>query len=347
MKIQKLILIFFLIGFSTFSSAKSISNQIIEDDLKVVIDYSAIINKQLVSEDICNVDYIPTKKNSVGTPVKMLGFANVYMGAGPGISKFGHSGERFVYCIGNQLHDIYYDGIKLTKETFSLFTTDYQNVSLEYTASDKANNSLYYRKIQNPTQMAVYGTDTVQLNRNIYEQWLDLSEEEILSLLIKNIDRRALQDKRVANNEKLAAFSGLLNNCTYQVTDDLLSVPSIQTWKIAYKYQDTNKKIITSQVYKSLSSTLHSVQPKTIFNSLTEAKLTKLLVIYPSQDKTREIFLKETSRDEAIKALEVPDFSFNPKYSLNWSEAELNQLQTELVNYQSPLASFFIKSIAQ
>lgn len=344
--LKKLVTLF-IIGFSTVAGAKSILDQIKEDDLKVAIDYSAIINKQLVMEDICQSSYTPTKYNSSGIPVKMLGYAHVYMGAGPNVSKFGHLGERFVYCIGNELQDMYYDGIKLTKEAIPLFESDYPDARKEYINSKKVLNSLYYRKIQNPTQINLYGTDTVRNNRNIYEQWLDINEKEMLDLLVRNINRVAKQALQVAKEEKLAAFRGLLNNCTYEVTEDLQSIPTLKSIKIETVAENNFSDAVMpeSKNYVSLSEYLNSVIPKSVYKSLTEGRVTKLLVIYPSQENMRKIFFQKTSFIQSIKLLEVPLMSFNPKFAPNWSQDEINRLTTELADYHSPLAMFFMERI--
>jgi hypothetical protein len=332
------ILIFIFIGFSANLSAKSLINQIKEDRVKVVIDYSAIINKQLIEQDICQNNYTPTKFNTAGEPVKMLGYANVYMGAGPGISKFGHLAERFVYCIGNQLNDIYFDGVKLSKDALPFFTNDYPNASEEYLNSKKVIDAIYYRKLQNPTQVSIYGNDTVLTNRNIYEQWLSLTENEILTLLIKNIERIERQNLLVNEQKELPRFMGLLNNCTYQVTEDLISLPRIKNLLIPKK--NNNSKDINDDK-ELLIITLNSVIPKSVYFALTESNLTKLLVIYPSQENMRTIYFNKLSFEKSIKLLEVPTLSLNPKFAQNWNEFELNSLRTELTEYQSPLAKLF------
>jgi len=338
------IFILIILGFSTIASAKSIIDQINEDDLKVVIDYSAIINKQLITENICHTNYTPTKFNKDGIPVKMLGYANVYMGTGPGISRYGHLGERFVYCIGSELHDMYYDGIKLRKETLPLFHNDYPEASLDYASSNKVLNSLYYRKIQNPTQISVYGNDTVRSNRNIYEQWLKISEKEMLDLLVRNINRVAKQALQISNEENLAPFRGLLNNCTYEVTDDLRSIPTLQSIKIEISNPDESGPFVAKD-YILLSDSVKSISPRWVYNALTEGHVTKLLVIYPSQDNVRKIFFNKVSFHQSLKILEVHDFNFNPKFAKDWNETELKKLNS-LIDYKSPLASFFEREVA-
>lgn len=345
----KKLITFTIIGFSTVTSAKSILSQIKDDKLKVAIDYSAIINKQLVTEDICNTSYMPTKLNSSGTPVKMLGYATVYMGAGPGISRYGHLGERFVYCIGNELHDMYYDGIKLTKEAIPLFESDYPDARKDYINSNKVQNSLYYRKIQNPTQTAVYGADTIANNRNVYEQWLDITENEMYDLLVKNINRVANQSSVVLKEGKLAAFKSLFNNCTYEVTEDLRSVSSLNYVKVEIVTESftSDSQTYTDVEYRNLGGYLDSIAPKTIYNALSAGKVTKLLVIYPSQDNVRKIFFTQNSFENSIAALEVPPFKLNPKFAVDWSEEEIDLLKTNLADYKSPLVQYFMSRIHQ
>jgi hypothetical protein len=325
-------------GFSTLASAKSISNQIKEDGLKVAIDYSATINKQLITENICSSSYTATKFNSSGVPIKMLGYAHVYMGAGPGVSKFGHLGERFVYCKGSELHDMYYDGIKLTEASFPLFKADYPDATNEYITSTKALNALYYRKIQNPTQVNVYGSDTIRDNRNIYEQWLKISEKEMYDLLVKNINRVAGQTQLVSQEKQLPRFSDLKNNCTKEVTEDLKSIPTLKSITIESASRNETSE---STNYLSLSDYLNTFVPKSVYQALTEAKVTEILVIYPSQDNMRKIFFKDSSFEKSIKLLEVPMINFNPKFAADWTDEELKQLESDLAGYQSPLAKFF------
>jgi hypothetical protein len=337
---KKLIMIMIL-GFSTVASAKSISEQIKEDGLKVAIDYSATINKQLITENICNSDYTPTRYNSSGVPVKMLGYAHVYMGAGPGISKFGHLGERFVYCRGSELYDMYYDGLKLTEGSFPRFKADYPQASEEYIRSKKALNSIYYRKIPNPTQVNVYGLDTIRTNRNIYEQWLKITESEMYDLLVKNINRVAEQTKLVSEEKQLPKFRDFLNNCTDEVTEDLISVPSLKSVVIEKERTGEGSEFVD----QLLTDTLNTFIPKSIYFALTEAKVTELLVLYPSQDNMRKIYFQNASFEKSIKLLEVPIIKFNPKFAPDWTEEELKQLESKLSDYQSPLAKFFTERV--
>lgn len=339
-------LIFF--GFSlslvTQARASSISRQIEKNDLRVVIDYSAIIDKKLNDEGICNINYTPTKLNSSGTPIKMLGFAHVYMGPGPGSSIHGHLGERFVYCIGEKIFDVYFDGVRLDEKSLELFQLDYPSADQSYVQSAKAMGGLYYRKVINPTKLSLYGMDTVQANRNIYEQWLDISEDEIYDLLLKNIERKKEQAIKISNNGELDRFSGLGNNCTFQVTEDLQSIESFKSVKVPFKVKRYKSAGYTTR-YRTLDNAVKSVQPKYIYQALAQAKITKLLVIYPSQDNMRKVFFNNLSFEDSIKALEVPVFKFKPKYSDDWSRDEKDQLVDQLEDYLSPLARFFKETI--
>lgn len=331
-----------IFGFSTVIGAKSISDQIRDDKLEVVIDYSALIDKKLVSENICNSNYSPTRFNSSGVAIKMLGYAHVYMGAGPGISKFGHLGERFVYCKGSELFDMYYDGIKLTEGSISLFQADYPDASIDYIRSPKAFNSIYYRKIQDPTQVNVYGSDTIRNNRNIYEQWLKISEKEMYELLLRNINRVAAQAKLVSGEEQLPKFRDLSNNCTDQVTEDLKSVQSFRTTFI----KDPSSYDTSGPAnYVYMTENLNTVVPKSVYLALSEAKVTELLVIYPSQDNTRKILFNKHPFADAIKILEVPAAKINPKFAPDWTEEELKEMEARFDDYQSPLASHFADKI--
>lgn len=343
MNFIKVIIFSLSIGFSTIISAKSFSNQIESFDQNIVVDFSAAINKQIQNENICNTDYKPTKFNKKGVAIKMLGFAYVYFGAGPGMSKFGHSGERIVYCKGNQLYDILYDGMKFDKNLISYFQKKHPKAPKAYINSEKVFDSLYYRKIQNPTKLSHYGLEITITNRNIYEQWLSLTEKEIYDLLLVNINRMKAQKELIQQRKKLPRFSGLFNNCTYQVTEDLQVVPSLIDAQIDYKVKRLGGRVkMTKQ--KSLTKTLHSVHPKSVFFSLSKGNITDLLVIYPSQESMREIYFQKLTFEEIIDYLEVPEFNINPQGSEDWSIQEASQIRRDFKDYESPLSEYF-KSI--
>lgn len=330
-----------VIGLNSQAGAKSISDQIKQDGLNVEIDYSAAINKQLITENICQTAYSPTKFNNAGIPIKMLGFAHVYMGAGPGVSKMGHLGERFIYCIGNELEDIYYDGIKAQKENLETILFHHPNATREYILSNKVIGALYIRKIQNPTQMGIYGLDTI--NRNIYEQWLDISENEILNLLIANIKKIEKQRLQISHEKKLPSFNSFINNCTKHVTLDLKSIPTLQKIQI----EDGTDDDTGFKKFNSLGNTLNTVRPKSVYKALSEANITKLLVIYPSVENMRKIYFTNLTTEDAIDLLEVPYYSINPKFSNNWNSEEIIQLENNLRNYKSPLATYLYKKIQE
>lgn len=331
----KILICFIIFGFSTFLSAKTILNQIKDDQLKVAIDYSAIIDAKYAFEDVCKANYQPTKVNHEGTPIKMLGYAAVYMGSGPGISRYGHAGERFVYCIGEELFDVYYDGVKLTKEVLSDFQIIYPEIDPVYLNSEKVIGAIYYRKILNPTQNLEYGLDTIRANRNIYEQWLKLTENEILSLLQNNIQRINDQDKKVEQKIKLPRFRGILNNCTDEVVSNLQSLERFAAIKIG-----TNNQIEPFNEI-SLKDKLNTFEPKEIYLGLSESSMVDYLVIYPSIDNVRKVLLNEVSQKELYKILEIPHFKLNPKFASNWTDFEIKQINNKLINYKSPLLNYF------
>jgi len=332
------ILIFLsLLCFGTHAGAKTILEQSIEDNVEIKISYAALINSQLRNSDLCKQEYTPTRMNKSGTkPVKMLAYAYVLMGPSSGSGRYGHSGERFIYCIGETLYDVYYDGIKLTEMSTELFKDDYAGTTDKY-LNKKLMGSLYLREIHFPTRNTLYGFDTIFNNRNIYEQWLDITEDEIYSLLEKNISRRNIQSEKVKNQKKLPTFRGLLNNCTYTISMNLQTLPTLQNIKLSYKVQKPRKGPGKMIKYKSLTKYLNTVQPKAIFNALGRANITKLLVIYPSQLNTREILNNDLSINEQISLLEVPSYFSKLKRSNQWLDIELEQIQKDFKDYKSPL----------
>ncbi len=192
---------------------------------KMEFDATSLTDQSLKKYKICERDYRPTKINSKGKRVKVLGMAIVYMAPGYTTSVAGHVAERYVYCLENKLMDIMFEYTQMTigelANMKSVYKKHLHKVSDNYI--QRQEGKIYMKVRTNPATTAAegYGFAQFHTNRDIIEVWPKMNEDETYTGLQTALNSYKKQGQDFSNEIDLEDYSLLNNNCTHPIRERL------------------------------------------------------------------------------------------------------------------------------
>jgi len=192
---------------------------------KMEFDATSLTDQSLKKYKICERDYKPTKINSKGKRVKVLGMAIVYMAPGYTTSVAGHVAERYVYCLENKLMDIMFEYTQMTVGELANMKSVYKKhlpkVSEEYIKRQEG--KIYMKVRTNPATTAAegYGFAQFHTNRDIIEVWPKMEEAQTYEGLQNSLNNYKKQGSDFSQEIDLEDYSLLNNNCTHPIRQRL------------------------------------------------------------------------------------------------------------------------------
>ena len=157
------------------------------DSSKIVVDPSSLSKEGLQKFNVCSQPYQSDLYTAQNLPVKILGFAIVFMAPAFSSSQFGHVAERYIYCVENRMVDTLYEFGQFRPTNLNDFKNRYRS-DLDFLSEDS--NKLtptdetfmisllkknYIQPRSNPASYQVYGKMQLKNNRDIIEVWLNIN----------------------------------------------------------------------------------------------------------------------------------------------------------------------------
>lgn len=259
------------------------------------IDVTSLHNDGFGKFSLCSQDYEATTINRNGTKIKMLGYAFVYYAPGFSTSQFGHVGERFLFCQGDELKSILFeygpykdekDFLFVSKEVYPSFFSDlpenyrksieqknFIRRAIDPTLQNIVTDTHFKGKTDGQIQTRNYGFYQARNNRDMIEIWLKGTEQNRLEAFRAANNSYRKQTENLKNQIDLVSYELFTNNCTHELMDRLSNY--------------------TESQYK--------VNPRIGFNpiwlfEIMKHKNAEKMILYPSQRTMRKLGLLDSGK---------------------------------------------------
>jgi len=297
---------------------------------KIVVDPTSLTKEGLQKFNICSHPHQPDLYTTRNLPVKILGFAIVYMAPAFNSSQFGHVAERYIYCIENRMVDTLYEFGQFRPSNLNDFKNRYRE-NLNFLSEDS--NQLipsdeayaisllkknYIQPQSNPASYQVYGKMQMENNRDIVEVWLNINPLLIYENYLISL-RQYKKQKELVKNRNLddwPDYDLFNNNCTHQVREKLNNIGgeflinNFDGFLPGFIYNFLKKKKVGKIIFYPAQKTLRQYQMLNIGKSINFENIT---FISSSIDQGQNQFM-----------LIQPDFRGSSGFFLNRSAGIIN-----------------------
>ncbi|OFZ45921.1 MAG: hypothetical protein A2381_19510 [Bdellovibrionales bacterium RIFOXYB1_FULL_37_110] len=263
---------------------------------KIVVDPSSLTKDGLLKFNVCSQSYQPDLYTSTNLPVKILGFAIVYMTPAFNSSQFGHVAERYIYCVENRMVDTLYEFSQFRPINLNDFKIRYRE-DLNFLPQDSNQLSPsdetflisllkknYIQTQSNPASYQGYGKMQLENNRDIIEVWLDIDplliyKNYLISLRLYKKQKELIKTRNLVDWPDYDLFN---NNCTHPVREKLnyiggeLSIDNFDGFLPSFIYNFLKKKKVDKIIFYPAQKTLRQYQMLNIGKSLNFENITFL-----------------------------------------------------------------------
>ncbi|OFZ22048.1 MAG: hypothetical protein A2202_00800 [Bdellovibrionales bacterium RIFOXYA1_FULL_36_14] len=266
------------------------------DASKIVVDPSSLSKEGLQKFNVCAQSYQPDLYTTQNLPVKILGFAIVYMAPAFSSSQFGHVAERYIYCVENRMVDTLYEFGQFRPTNLNDFKDRYrENLDFLSEGSNKLTESdeafmisllkkNYIQPRSNPASYQVYGKMQLENNRDIIEVWLNVDplliyENYLMSLRLYKKQKELVKNRNSVDWPNYDLFH---SNCTHPVREKLnhiggeFSISNFDGFLPSFIYNFLKKKKVAKIIFYPAQKTLRRYQMLDIGKSINFENITFL-----------------------------------------------------------------------